>query len=68
MFLLLVYLFVFVFFGYHLTLFGQVCKGTEHEARFQGATYIDCPRIPCFSLVLYGVVVDRVIKFRLVSA
>ncbi|KAG1337713.1 DNA damage-binding protein 2 [Cocos nucifera] len=26
----------------------KVCKGTGHEAGFKGATYIDCPRKPCF--------------------
>ncbi|CAN6472593.1 unnamed protein product [Victoria cruziana] len=26
----------------------KVCKGTGHEAGFRGATYIDCPRKPCF--------------------
>ncbi|ERN09788.1 protein DAMAGED DNA-BINDING 2 [Amborella trichopoda] len=26
----------------------KVCKGTGHEAGFKGATYIDCPKKPCF--------------------
>ncbi|KAF3777410.1 DAMAGED DNA-BINDING 2 protein [Nymphaea thermarum] len=26
----------------------KVCKGTGHEAGFRGATYIDCPKKPCF--------------------
>ncbi|KAJ6844536.1 putative protein DAMAGED DNA-BINDING 2 [Iris pallida] len=26
----------------------KVCKGTGHQAGFQGATYIDCPMKPCY--------------------
>ncbi|KAK1264912.1 Protein DAMAGED DNA-BINDING 2 [Acorus gramineus] len=32
----------------------KVCKGTGHEAGFRGATYIDCPKKPCFLCKLPG--------------
>lgn len=32
----------------------KVCKGTGHEAGFKGATYIDCPKKPCFLCKMTG--------------
>ncbi|XXG66429.1 hypothetical protein AAC387_Pa05g3910 [Persea americana] len=32
----------------------KVCKGTGHEAGFKGATYIDCPKRPCFLCKMTG--------------
>ncbi|KMZ60778.1 putative DNA damage-binding protein [Zostera marina] len=32
----------------------KVCKGTDHQAGFRGATYFDCPRKPCFLCKLPG--------------
>ncbi|KAH7672934.1 DNA damage-binding protein 2 [Dioscorea alata] len=32
----------------------KVCKGTGHEAGFRGATYIDCPRKPCYLCKMPG--------------
>ncbi|MQM07317.1 hypothetical protein Taro_040157 [Colocasia esculenta] len=32
----------------------KVCKGTGHEAGFRGATYIDCPKKPCFLCKMPG--------------
>lgn len=32
----------------------KVCKGTGHEAGFKGATYIDCPKKPCFLCKMPG--------------
>lgn len=34
--------------------FFKVCKGTDHQAGFRGATYFDCPRKPCFLCKLPG--------------
>ncbi|KAK8520629.1 hypothetical protein V6N13_030927 [Hibiscus sabdariffa] len=32
----------------------KVCKRTDHEAGFKGATYIDCPMKPCFLCKMPG--------------
>ena len=48
------FLFLSTEYGFLMSKWMQVCKGTGHEAGFRGATYVDCPEKPCFLCKMPG--------------